>query len=58
MPVTSVPPTRMRPERGLSSPLATLSTVDLPAPLGPTRQTTEPAGTATLKPRSTGAARP
>ncbi len=57
-PVTSRPPTRMRPERGLSSPLATLSTVDLPAPFGPTRHTTVDAGTLMVSPRSTIAARP
>src|SRR5690606_30275060 len=57
-PVTSRPPTRMRPERGLSSPLATLSTVDLPAPFGPTRHTTVAAGTRIVRPRSTIAARP
>src|SRR5690606_38399858 len=57
-PVTSRPPTRTRPERGLSSPLATLSTVDLPAPFGPTRHTTVAAGTRIVRPRSTIAARP
>src|SRR5258705_1257676 len=48
----------MRPARGATRPLATLSTVDLPAPLGPTRQTTVVAGTFTVSPRRTSAARP
>ena len=57
-PVTSTPSTTIVPDRGASRPLATLSTVDLPAPLGPTRQTTVPAGTFTVRPRRTSAARP
>src|ERR671911_2003507 len=49
---------RIWPDRGARRPLATLRTVDLPAPLGPTRQTTVPAGTFTVRPRRTSAARP
>ena len=56
--VTSAPATRIVPERGVSMPLATLSTVDLPAPLGPTRHTTVAGGTLTVRPRRTSAARP
>ncbi len=56
--VTSTPATRIVPARGVSMPLATLSTVDLPAPFGPTRQTISAGRTRTVSPRSTRAARP
>ncbi len=41
------------PSRGVSSPLTVFRTVDLPAPLGPTMQATEPAGTLMSTPWST-----
>ena len=56
--VTSVPSTRITPDLGVSMPLATLRTVDLPAPFGPTRHTIVDGGTFTVSPRSTSAARP
>jgi len=41
------------PRRGLSRPLITRITVDLPAPFGPTTQVMDPSGTSKLTPRST-----
>ena len=41
------------PSRGRSRPLIARSTVDLPAPLGPTMQVTEPASTSRSTPWST-----
>jgi hypothetical protein len=41
------------PFRGWSSPLTARSTVDLPAPFGPTMQQTDPSGTSSSTPWST-----
>ncbi len=43
--VTSCPSMRTRPDRGSSSPLTTLNSVVLPAPLGPMRPVTPPSAT-------------
>src|SRR5581483_5804175 len=45
------PSSSTRPRRGRISPLIALSTVDLPAPFGPIRQTTSPASTVRSTPR-------
>ena len=45
-----VPSRSTVPSRGLSSPLTTRSTVDLPAPLGPTMQVIAPVGTSRSRP--------
>src|SRR3954462_4284186 len=48
--VTSLPRNVTVPERGRSSPLMHLSTVDFPAPLGPIRQVTVPSDTSRSTP--------
>src|ERR1700730_57249 len=44
-PMMEAPRKRMRPRRGRSNPLTTRSTVDFPAPLGPTMQVMAPSST-------------
>src|SRR4051812_28372892 len=48
----SLPSKRMRPRLGLTRPLMQLSSVDLPAPLGPINATISPSATAIETPRS------
>src|SRR5215210_707218 len=52
-PQSDLPSSCTSPFRGWSSPLTARSTVDLPAPLGPTMQHTEPSGTSSSTPWST-----
>src|SRR5918992_2904576 len=49
-PQSDSPSSRTSPLRGSSRPLTARSTVDLPAPFGPTMQHTEPAGTSSPTP--------
>src|SRR3982751_4679783 len=49
--VASSPAKTMRPFRARSSPLSTFSTVDLPAPFGPTRQVTVPSSSSSVRSR-------
>src|SRR5438132_13576792 len=46
MPASGCPSTRTSPDDGGSKPAATLSSVDLPQPVGPTTETNSPAPTA------------
>ena len=52
-PAIERPSNSISPSRGCSRPLTERSTVDLPAPLGPTMQPTEPCSTSMSTPRST-----
>ena len=49
-PQTDSPCSSISPTRGSIRPLTAFSTVDLPAPLGPTMQHTEPVGTSRSTP--------
>ncbi len=51
----SVSPSRIDPARGFSSPLSTLSTVDLPAPFGPITHVISPSAISRSTPRRTSA---
>src|SRR5438105_3480199 len=51
-PLTRRPPTRISPVLGSSSPPISLSSVDLPQPLGPTKETNSPGWMSTLTARS------
>jgi len=55
-PAIDVPPSRTRPRLGASTPAMTLSSVDLPAPLGPMTPTISPRSTSRSTPLSTSSA--